>query len=163
MEASAGTPPDILRGRALIVLGLFAATFVMGMVLLVAFEPDVQQDSASELVARSDDARAFLVADYVFIALYAIATPVALWRFGSALDAGRPVWIVAAAALLFACGLVDATEDTLLLSATGEVSEDTVDTAHALAVPKIVLFGAGIVLTIVANLRALRVVRTGRA
>jgi hypothetical protein len=163
MEGSGGTAPDILRGRALIVLGLFAASLVMGMVLLVAFDPSVQQDSASEIVTRSDDARAFLIADYVFIALYALASPIALWRFGSVLEPGRPPWIVAAALLLLAAGAVDATENALLLSATGSVSPDTVDTAHSLRVPKLALSGAGLVLTIVANVKALQVVTTGRA
>jgi hypothetical protein len=165
MEASQATPPDVLRARAFMLLGLFAASFTLGMVLLFAFEPSVQQDDAAELVARADDARAFLVADYVFIALYGISTPIALWLFGSALEGGRrpPAWIIVAALLLLACAAVDATENTLLLSATGEVSEGAVDTAHALAAPKIALFGAGLVLTIVANVRALQVLRGGSA
>jgi hypothetical protein len=164
MEALQASGTGALRGRALVVLGLFAATFAYGLMLLAAFEPDVQRDSAAELVARSDDARAFLVADCVFIVLYAIAVPIAIWRFGAALEDGRPpLWIWLAASLLGACGIVDVTENTLLLSATGAPSPSAVDAAHDLAVPKFVLFGGGLVLTIVASIRALRIVRSGRA
>jgi hypothetical protein len=164
VEAAPATRPDPLRTPAIVVLCLFAASLAWGLVLLFAFDPDVQQDSATELVARADDARAFLIADYAFIALYAIGSPLALWRFGSALEVGRPpLWIAAGALMLALCGVVDATENALLLSATGSVSEGAVDAAHALTVPKLVLFGGGLVLAIVANVKALQVLRGGRA
>jgi hypothetical protein len=39
------------------------------------------------------------------------------------------------------------------------MSEDAVDTAHALEIPKVVLFVAGAGLALVANFRALRMLR----
>ena len=90
--------------------------------------------------------------------------PLALWRFGAALEGGRPpLWILIAVGLLVLCGLVDVGENSLLYSATDSVSPDSVDDAHALALPKLALFGGGLVLTIVAAVRALRVLRLGRA
>lgn len=150
----------LIRARAWAVLGLLAATVALGIVLLVAFEPEVQTVDAAELVERSDDARAFLVADYFFIAIYAVLSPIAIWRFGSALGAGTPPgWIKLTALLLAAAGIVDATENTLLLSATGSVSEGAVDAAHALEIPKVSLFLAGAVLALVVNFRALQTLR----
>jgi hypothetical protein len=138
--------------RAQVVLALLVATIALGVVLLVAFDPDVQTVDAGELVDRRDDARAFLVADYAFVVLYAVLSPLAIWRFGA-----RPARL--AAPLLAAAGLVDATENTLLLAATGTVSEGAVDAAHALAVPKIALFVAGALLAMVVNVRAVQVLR----
>jgi len=164
MEALQASGMRALRGRALAVLALFGVTTVYGVMLLIAFEPGVQHDSAAELVARGDDAKAFLIADYLFIVLFAVAMPLALWRFGAALEGGRPpLWILIAVGLLVLCGLVDVGENSLLYSATDSVSPDSVDDAHALALPKLALFGGGLVLTIVAAVRALRVLRLGRA
>ena len=135
----------------------FAATLALGLVLLFAFEPDVQTIEAEDLVRREDDARGFLIADYLFIALYAVLSPIAQRRFGSAL--GRPGlgrllrW---APLLMPAAGAVDAVENTLLLSATDSVYERTVDAAHALAVPKVVLFVAAALLSVGVLVRALR-------
>jgi hypothetical protein len=160
MEAAAASADGAIRSRARAVLGLLAATLALGIVLLIAFEPDVQTIDAAELVERSDDARAFLIADYLFIALYALLSPIAIWRFGSALGAGTPpAWIRATALLLAAAGAVDATENTLLLSATGSVSEGAVDAAHGLEIPKVGLFLAGAALALVVNFRALQVLR----
>jgi hypothetical protein len=101
---------------------MLAATVVLGIVLSIFFEPEIQTIDADELVARKDDARAFLAADYLFIVFYAVLSPLAAWRFGSALTGGSPPrWIMAAALLLVAAGLVDATENALLVSATGSV------------------------------------------
>jgi hypothetical protein len=164
MEAAQGSATRALRARSRVVLALFAATAVYGVMLLIAFEPGVQHDSAAELVARGDDAKAFLIADYLFIALFAVAMPLALWRFGAALEDGSPPrWIWAAVVLLVLCGLVDVGENSILYSATDSVSPESVDDAHALALPKLALFGAGLVLTMVAAVRALRVLRLGRA
>ncbi len=136
---------------------MFAATVALGIVLVSAFESEIQEIDANDLVARSDDARAFLIADYVFVAFYAILLPIAIWRFGSALAAGSPPgWVKLTALCLVATGLVDATENTLLLSATGSVSEDAVDAAHALEIPKVTLFVAGALLAIVVNVQAVR-------
>jgi uncharacterized membrane protein len=136
----------------------FTATLALGVVLLIAFEPEVQTIDAEDLVARSDDARSFLIADYVFVAIYAILSPIAIWRFGTALAGGSPAgWIKLTALLLVAAGLVDATENALLLSATDSVSDGAVDAAHALEVPKVALFTAGALLTIVVNVRAAKV------
>ena len=72
-----------------------------------------------------------------------------------------PLVVVAllAAALLAAAGIVDAIENALLLTASGSGSQDTVDTAHALAAPKVLLFVAGAALALATNWRALGVVR----
>jgi hypothetical protein len=150
--------------RALAVLGMFVVTLGIGVILLVAFEPEVQTIEAAELVARSDDARAFLIADYVFVISYAILSPLAIWRFGSAIAAGTPPgWMKLTALLLLAAGLVDATENTLLLSATGSVSEGAVDAAHGLEIPKVTLFVAGTALAIAANVRAARAFMASRS
>ena len=146
---------------ARVVLALFVATIALGILLLIAFEPDVQNIDAPELVERSDDARAFLIADYFFILLYALLSSIAIWRFGrSGSGHGIPTWIRLAVVLLLAAGLVDATENTLLLSSTGSVAEGRVDAAHALAVPKVLLFVGGALLALLVNVRALRVVRS---
>ena len=143
-----------MSSRAVPVLVAFAATLIWGIVLLVAFEPDIQTISASELVEERDDARAFLVADYFFILLYAVVSPIVIWRFG------RPSrWIALTALLLVAAGVVDATENTLLLSATDSVSEDTVDAAHSLEAPKVILFVAGALGALAANVRAASTLR----
>ncbi len=147
------------RSRAVLVLAMFAATMALGVVLLIAFDPDVQTIDAGGLVARSDDARAFFAGDYVFVLLYAVLSPLAIWRFGTALgDGAPPAWIKLTALLLVAAGVFDAIENALLLSATGSVSQGTVDAAHALAVPKTVLFIGGALLALAANFRALRTV-----
>lgn len=143
---------------------MFATTVVVGLLLLIAFEPDIQTIDADDLVSRKDDARAFLIADYVFVVLYAILSPLAIWRFGRALKPGSPpAWVMLAAVLLVAAGLVDATENTLLLSATDSVSEGAVDAAHALEVPKAILFISGAVFAIAVNVRAARVLRRSRS
>jgi uncharacterized membrane protein len=149
-----------LRPRAVAVLIMFTATLTLGVVLLVAFEPEIQTIDAHDLVARSDDARAFLIADYLFVACYAILSPLAIWRFGIFLGASSPPrWIKLTVLLLVAAGLVDATENTLLLSATGSVSEAAVNAAHALEIPKVSLFVSGAALAIVVNLCAARTLR----
>jgi hypothetical protein len=148
------------QSRAKLVLIMFAATLTIGLVLLVAFEPEVQTIDARDLVDRRSDARQFLVADYLFIAIYAILSPIAIWQFGSSINAGSPpLWIKLTAVLLVAAGLVDATENALLLSATDSVSEGAVDAAHALEIPKVTLFTAGALLAIAANIRAVRALR----
>jgi hypothetical protein len=149
-----------VRLRAAAVLTMLAATLALGIVLLIFFEPEVQTVDADELVARKDDARAFLAADYLFIVFYAVLSPLAAWRFGSALTGGSPPgWIKAAALVLAAAGLVDLAENTLLLSATGSVSEDAVDAAHALEIPKVALFVAGTLLAVAVNVRAAKALR----
>jgi hypothetical protein len=143
------------------VLIMFAATLTMGIVLLVAFEPEVQTIDAPDLVAQRNDARQFLVADYLFVALYAILSPIAIWRFGGSINPGSPpLWIKLTVLFLVAAGLVDATENALLLSATDAVSEGAVDAAHSLEIPKVTLFVAGTLFAIVANVRAVRALRS---
>ena len=143
-------------------LAAFAATLALGLVLLVAFEPDIQTVSAAELVDRKDDARAFLIADYLFVVLYAVVSPILIWRFGLALGGGTvPGWIKLTAMLLVAAGVVDAVENTLLLSATDAVSDDSVDAAHALEIPKVAPFVAGALGAIATNARAAATLRRG--
>ena len=148
-----------LRGRAWAVIAAFGASVALGLVLLAFFEPDVQQANPGELVERQDDARSFFAADYVFILLYALLSPIAIRRFGEALPEGPPRWLTAAVLLLPLAGLVDATENALLLSATGSPSEGAVDFAHALAIPKIALFVAGAACAVAAVVRAIRELR----
>jgi hypothetical protein len=149
-----------LRARAVAVLAMLGATLALAAVLLIFFEPEIQTIEARELVARKDDARAFLIADYLFIVFYAVLSPIAIWRFGKALTGDSPPgWIKAAALLLAAAGLVDTAENTLLLSATGSLSEDTVDAAHALEIPKVAPFAAGALLAVAVNVRAAQTLR----
>src|SRR5919108_374376 len=110
MEAAS---ESVVRSRALAFVGLFAATLVLGVVLLIAFEPNVQDIDAPELAARSDDARSFLIADYFFIVLYAVLSPLAIWRFGSAVAARPPWWSRLGPLLLVSAGVFDAIENAL--------------------------------------------------
>ena len=156
--------PRLAAARAVPVLALFALALPVGIALLVVFDPEIQRIDARELVARKDDARRFIVADYVFILIYGVLFPIAVWRFGRALaPESPPRWAKLTVVMGVAAGLVDAVEDTLLLTATGSVSEGTVDAAHALEVPKIALFVTGVTLAAVASLRALRTVREARS
>lgn len=148
------------RTRAWAVVACFAASVAYGLVLLVFFEPDVQEAGASELVAREDDARAFLIADLFFPLIYGVLSPLVQWRFGQALTGGSPPrWIAAGAALLATGALCDLTENVLLLTATGSPSPGTVDAAHAVAVPKVVFFVAGAVIAVAVLARAIVEVR----
>ena len=155
-------PPTLTSSRARSVVLLLVATVVLGLVLVIAFDPGVQTLDAQELVDRKDDARAFLIADLFFIAVYAVLSPLAIWRFGSALGGGSPpAWIKAAAIFLAAAGIADVTENVLLLSAAGSISEGAVDAAHVAAIPKVVLFIVGAALAIAVNVRAIRTLRAG--
>lgn len=150
-----------METRSKAVVATYFAAVVLGIVLVVFFEPDVQQAGAAELVERKDDARAFFAADYVFILVYALASPLAIARYGATLAGGRPWWLTAAIVLLPLAGLVDAAENAILLSATGSESEGAVDAAHALAVPKTVLFLAGAACSTVVLVKTLRDRRNG--
>ena len=153
---------DPVRASAVRVPALLAATIAVGVLLLVLFEPEVQTVDAEELVARRDDARSFLIADYVFVVLYGVLSPLAIWRFGTSAGAASRAWVRLPVLLLPAAGLVDAVENGLLLSATGSVSSGRVDAAHALEVPKVVLFVAATAFALVANVQAVRALRAGR-
>jgi len=149
-------------GPAQWVVLLFAAVVLLGVILLVAFEPEVQTIEATELFARTQDAKAFLITDFLFVVLYAVLLPIAIWNFGVASGAGRaPDWIRLAVLLLLllGAGAVDAIENTLLLTAVGSGSADTVDAAHALEMPKVTLFAAGALLALAALVSATRALR----
>jgi hypothetical protein len=155
-----------LRSRALLVLVCFGATLAYGLLLLFAFDTDIQQINAAELVDRSDDARAFLIADLFFPVFYGVLSPFAQLRFGAVLssnqDAGDnrpPGWIIATAVLLAGAGLFDWAENVLLLIATGSGSQGTVDAAHAVAIPKTGLFVPGALLALFVLARAIKVLR----
>ena len=148
-----------VRGRAWAVLAAFGTTLLFGLALTVFFEPDVQQAGTAELVERQDDARSFFAADYVFIVLYALLSPIAIRRFGEVLQGDPPRRLTAAVLLLPLAGLVDATENALLLSATDAPSEGAVDFAHALAIPKIALFVAGAACAVAVVVRAVKELR----
>lgn len=152
--------PRDVRSRATAVLAAFAAAFVAIVALGAFFAEEVQTVSAEELVARRDDARAFLYADLVFIALYAVVLPIALWRFRTVASSR---WPTLAAIVLALAGAVDLTENVLLISATDSVSAGAVDAAHALEVPKIGLFVAGLLATIVSIVLAVRLLRSRRS
>ena len=150
------------RGTAWPVVALFVATIAFGVFLLLVFEPDVQEADAAELVARSDDARAFLIADLFFPLIYGVLSPLAQWRFGRSLTGGSPpVWVAAAAILLVLAALCDLSENALLLSGTDSESPGAVDAAHAIAVPKIAFFVAGAVLSVAVLVRAVVELRRG--
>jgi hypothetical protein len=158
-----------LRSRAWLVVVCFALTLAYGLLLAFAFEPDVQEIDVAELVDRRGDARAFLIADLFFPLLYGLLSPIAQLRFGAALrgrggpnESRPPRWIIAAALLLAGAGLFDLTENVLLLSATGSESQGTVDAAHTVAVPKVILFVAGALLALLVLARAVSVLRRGR-
>jgi hypothetical protein len=155
-----------LRSRALFVAVCFGATLAYGLLLLFAFDTDIQQIDAAELADRTADARAFLIADLFFPVFYAVLSPIAQLRFGVALssdrDAGNnrpPGWIIATAALLAGAGLFDWAENVLLLIATGSGSQGTVDAAHAVAIPKTVLFVSGALLALFLLARAIKILR----
>jgi hypothetical protein len=143
-----------MRSEARNYLLAAAAVLAFGVVLLVAFDPGVELVDANELVQRQDDARAFLIADYFFMALYGTLLPLTMWRFG------RPArWVKVAALLLVAASLIDVVENTLLLTSTGSVSEGRVDAAHIAGIVNIVLFTAGALPGLVLIPRAIRELR----
>lgn len=130
------------------------AVLAFGLVLLVAFDPGVELVDARELVERQDDARAFLIVDYFFMALYGTLLPLTMWRFG------RPdTWVKVAALLLVAASLIDVVENTLLLTSTGSVSEGRVDAAHVFGLLNVFVFAAGALPGLVLIARAIRVLR----
>lgn len=152
------------RRRAWAVVVLFGATVAYGVLLLVAFEPDVQDANAAELAARSDEAREFLIADLLFPVIYGVLSPLAQWRFGTSLTPGSPPrWVIGAALCLAGAAVCDWTENVLLLLATDSPSPDTVDAAHAVAVPKVILFIAGALLALAVLARATLELRRSNA
>jgi len=158
-SATAGKASDEVRSRARAVVISFGAAVAMGIALLVLFEPDVQRDNATELLFRKDDARDFFIGDFAFVLLYAVLSPIAIWRFAQVAD---PRWrrgLTGAVVLLPMAGLVDATENVLLWSSVGEFSPDAVHTAHALAYPKFALFAAGAAFGVYALVKAIRALR----
>lgn len=148
----------VVRKRARAVLSLLAATVAFAAFLLIGFEPDIQEAGARELVDREEDARAFLAADYVFILLYGVVSPIVIWRFAKA--SGGPAWMKIAALVLVVAGILDAVENTLLLSASDAVNEDAVDAAHGVAIPKWIFGLTAFALALGVNLRAIRTLRS---
>ena len=134
-----------------------AAAVLYGLVLLFFFEVGVQQDSATELVARSDDARSFLVADLFFPPIYALLVPLAALAFARRdYGGGEPGWLKAAAASLVIAGLCDWGENILLLASLKTASPNRVDAAHAVAIPKLIFFALGTLGILVLLYRAIR-------
>jgi len=121
-----------------------AAAVAYGLILLLFFEVDVQQDSAAELVARADDARSFLVADLFFPPIYALLVPLTALAFArQAYGGAEPGWLKAALACLVIAGLCDWGENILLLASLETESPNRVDAAHAIAIPKLAFSGLG--------------------
>lgn len=147
--------PDQARGAAAGVIAAFVATLALGLVLLFAFAVEIQTVGAGELVERADDARAFLIPDYAFLILYGLVSPLALIGYRNALGA-PPRWIAWAAIPLALGAVVDAVENALLWTATDAPAPGTVATAHALALPKMLLFVAGTLLFLAAVAHAVR-------
>jgi hypothetical protein len=144
----------VLRSRAWALIAAVLVTVAYGVLLLVAFDPGVEQHDARELVADSDDAEAFLIADLFFPLVYGGLLPLAMWRF----SADR--WARVAALLLVAAAPVDWLENILLLTSTDEVSENAVDAAHVASWVNVVLFTAGAVPGLVLLVRAVQAVRS---
>lgn len=137
------------RSRAKTLVAASAAVIAYGLVLLIAFEPDVEMLDAGELAA-SDDAVPFLVADLFFPLVYGALLPLAIWRFA------QERWAKAAALLLALAGLVDWLENVLLLTSTGSASEGAVDAGHVAGWVNVVLFTAGALPGLVLLARAVR-------
>jgi hypothetical protein len=149
-----------MRRRAWLVIAAFVATVAYGLVLLAGFDPGVQGLESGELFARSDDARAFLVADLFFPLFYGIAFPIAAWRFGRSLRDSRPPWYFIAASLALATGAAfDLAENGLLLIAVDGESTGLVDAAHAIAVPKLLAGLTGDLLALAVVARAVLTLR----
>jgi hypothetical protein len=148
-DSPAGATSERSRAKAL--LAASAAVIAYGLVLLIAFEPDVETLDAGEL-ARSDDAVPFLVADLFFPPIYGVLLPLAMWRFSAAR------WARVAALLFVAAGMVDWAENTLLLTSTGSPSEGAVDAGHLAGWVNIALFTAGALPGLVLVARAIRTV-----
>jgi hypothetical protein len=140
------------RSRAKALLAATAAVVAYGLVLVIAFDPDVEMLDAAEL-ARSDDAVPFLVADLFFPPLYGILLPLAMWRFSAAR------WARIAALLLATAGLIDWVENTLLLTATDSPAQGAVDAGHVAGWVNVVVFTAGALPGLVVLARAIRVLR----
>jgi hypothetical protein len=143
------------------VIAVFAAGIGYGLFLLLVFDPELQSADAGELFARSDDGRAFLLADLVFPFMYT-GLALAGWRFGRLLVDGRPpLAFVVAAYFLSITAILDITEGILLLVAIDSESADLVNFVHAMAIPKVAFFVVGIACSLVVLARAVTVVRDG--
>lgn len=143
---------------------MFAVVVAAAALFWVLTEPDVQNAGVEELVERRSDAVAFFTYDYVFVVVYGVIAPVALWRFGASALVGTrpgtpPAWLVASALLLGAGALFDAVENTVLLLASSNGDAGWVDLGHALAVPKYALGGIGGLIALRAVWMAARTVR----
>jgi len=147
------------RGPARFLLGTFAITLAWAGLFLTV-DPGVQGVDAEELVARAGDARAFFTVDVVFVVLYAVAGPIALWTYGRTLagDSNGHVlaWLAIGVVGLAAGGAFDLAENVLLLAASSHVHEFAVDLAHALAYPKYAFGGAGFLVALIALPGAVR-------
>jgi hypothetical protein len=89
--------------------------------LFLTVDPGIQGVDARELVARAGDARAFFTVDVVYVVLYAVAGPIALWTYGRTLAGDShghvPAWLAIGAVGLVAGGAFDLAENVLLLAA----------------------------------------------
>ncbi|MCA1727049.1 MAG: hypothetical protein LC722_05185 [Actinobacteria bacterium] len=146
------------RGPALALLAVFGLAVVIGVLFFVLTDPAIQTVDAAELVRRRSDAVAFFTLDYLFVVVYAVAGPIALWRFAGTLDR-VPRWLVAGVAALALGGLFDAAENALLMSASSSGGQRGVDLAHRLAIPKYVLGAIGLIVAVRAVAMAARAVR----
>jgi hypothetical protein len=151
-----------VRARAITLLVVFGAVLAVSGLFWVLTEPSIQGAPVGELAERRSDAVAFFTLDYLFVVLYAVAGPIALWRFGTTLasDRGRvPSWVALGALLLVVGGIVDAVENALLLTASSSGNAGSVDLAHSLVVPKYALVGLGFLLSLRAVWHAARALR----
>jgi uncharacterized membrane protein len=151
------------RSRASAVILIFVLTLMLGVILVTAFNPSIQTMPASDLVHHRTDARAFLLVDYGFIALYALLSPIAFWRFGRELGETKPpMWIQITVSLLVLAGLLDLAENSLLLSSTTSQNRQAVDAAHALSIALNVLFFAGVLMSVFVVVKAARALQRWR-
>lgn len=151
-----------MRPRAITLIAVFGTALVVSALFWIVTEPGIQGAPVDELIRRRSDAVAFFTLDYVFVVVYAVAGPIALWRFGRTLASGggrMPSWLALAVSLLVLGGIADAVENTLLLTASSSGSASSVDLAHALVLPKYGLGGLGFLLSVRAVWLAVRALR----
>ncbi|HYU58227.1 MAG TPA: hypothetical protein VEO00_09290 [Actinomycetota bacterium] len=147
--------------RAWAVIALFAVATALATALLT-FPQDIQTSGLAELQSKAQEARDFFTADYVFIVLYGLLGPVALWRFGRAIgrDGHPPLWLRLGILFLAGGGIVDALENTLIVLSLQATGDGALVAAHALAIPKYAFAFPGFALALVALVRAIRSLAT---
>lgn len=158
---------DTPSRAAIALLTVFGVALVIVALFPILADPGIQTVDAQELAARRSDAVAFFTLDYLFIVVYTVAAPIALWRFGKTLanpggGSGRaPSWLAIAVVALVAGGMLDAIENAMLLAASSSADASLVRLAHLLAIPKWIFGIGGFLLSLRAIAAAVKVLRAG--